>query len=141
MKLNRLSLAVLWSLLGAPPLSIARADPPAVPDASPGEKGLAAGLQPFVDQHTLAGAVVLVASKDKVLSLEAVGYSDVAAKKPMRTDDLFWIASMSKPMTATALMMLVDEGKVNVDDPVEKYLPEFKGQMLVAEQDGRPRAA
>jgi CubicO group peptidase (beta-lactamase class C family) len=101
--------------------------------ASP--QGIAASLQPFVDSHTLAGAVTLVASKDKVLSLEAVGYADIAAKKPMRTDCLFWIASMSKPITATALMMLVDEGKVNVDDPVEKYLPEFKGQRLAVEQD------
>ena len=59
---------------------------------------------------------------------------DVAAKQPMRIDCLFWIASMSKPMTATALMMLVDEGKVTLDDPVEKYLPEFQGQMLAVEQ-------
>jgi CubicO group peptidase (beta-lactamase class C family) len=79
--------------------------------------------------------VTLVATKDKILDLSAVGYADVAAKKPMATDDLFWIASMSKPITATALMMLVDEGKVNVDDPVEKYLPEFKGQMLAVEKD------
>ena len=96
---------------------------------------LAAKLQPFIDSHTLAGAVTLVATKDKILDLSAVGYADVAAKKPMATDDLFWIASMSKPITATALMMLVDEGKVNVDDPVEKYLPEFKGQMLAVEKD------
>jgi CubicO group peptidase (beta-lactamase class C family) len=53
----------------------------------------------------------------------------------MKTDALFWIASMSKPMTATALMMLVDERKVSLDNPVEKYLPEFKGQMLAVEQD------
>ena len=92
-------------------------------------------LQPFVDHHSMAGAVTLVASKEKVISLEAVGYADVAAKKPMRTDSLFWIASQSKPMTATALMMLVDEGRVNLDDPVEKYLPEFKGQMVAQEQD------
>ena len=64
-----------------------------------------------------------------------MGYADIAAKKPMRTDNLFWIASMTKPITATALMMLVDEGKVNVDDPVEKYLPEFKGQMLAVGED------
>ena len=96
---------------------------------------VAGSLQPFVNSHTLAGAVTLVASKDKVLSLEAVGYADVAAKKPMRTDCLFWIASMTKPMTATALMMLVDEGKLKLDDPVEKYLPEFTGQMVVVEQD------
>ena len=93
-----------------------------------------AALQPFVDNHTLAGAVTLVADKDKVLSLDAVGYMDIAAKRPMRTDCLFWIASMSKPMTATGLMMLVDEGRVSLDDPVEKYLPEFHGQMLAVEQ-------
>ena len=92
-------------------------------------------LQPFVETHTLAGAVTLVASKDKVLSLEAVGWADIANRQPMKTDAMFWIASQSKPMTAAALMMLVDEGKVNLDDPVEKYLPEFKGQMLAAEQD------
>jgi CubicO group peptidase (beta-lactamase class C family) len=101
---------------------------------NPPSGAIAAKLQPFVDHHTLAGAVTLVASKDKVLSLEAVGSMDIAAKKPMQTDCLFWIASMSKPITATALMILVDEGKVNVDDPVEKYLPEFKGQWLVGDQ-------
>jgi len=98
-------------------------------------KGVAGVLQPFVDSHTLAGAVTLVASKEKILSLEAVGWADIAASRPMKTDALFWIASQSKPMTATALMMLVDEGKVNVDDPVEKYLPEFQGQWLAVEQD------
>jgi CubicO group peptidase (beta-lactamase class C family) len=101
----------------------------------PPAKGIVAALQPFVDGRTLAGAVTLVADRDEVLSLEAVGFADVAAGKPMRTDALFWIASQSKPITATALMMLVDEGKVRLDDPVEKYLPEFKGQWLAAEQD------
>jgi CubicO group peptidase (beta-lactamase class C family) len=83
----------------------------------------------------LAGAVMLVATADKVLDVETVGFSDIRSHEPMKTDALFWIASQSKPMTATALMMLVDEGKVNLDDPVEKYLPEFKGQMVVAERD------
>jgi CubicO group peptidase (beta-lactamase class C family) len=95
----------------------------------------AAALQPFVERHALAGAVTLVASKDKVLSLEAVGFADIGKNKPMPTDALFWIASQSKPITATALMILVDEGKVGIDDPVEKYLPEFKGQMVISEQD------
>jgi CubicO group peptidase (beta-lactamase class C family) len=99
------------------------------------DRDMAAVLQPFIDRHELAGAVVLVASKDKVLSLDAVGFADIAAHKQMQPDALFWIASMSKPITATAVMMLVDEGKIRLDDPVEKYLPEFKGQMLVVEQD------
>jgi CubicO group peptidase (beta-lactamase class C family) len=88
-----------------------------------------------VDRGALAGAVTLVADKDNVLSLNAVGYADVAAKEPMRADTLFWIASQSKPITATALMLLVDEGKLSLDDPVAKHLPEFRSPWLVAEQD------
>jgi CubicO group peptidase (beta-lactamase class C family) len=102
-------------------------------------------LQPLVQNHTFAGAVTLVASRDGVVYLKSVGDRDVAAKAPMATDDLFWIASTSKPMTATAFMMLVDEGKINLNDPVEKYLPEFKGQMVnLAHADaanGAPGAA
>jgi CubicO group peptidase (beta-lactamase class C family) len=95
----------------------------------------AAALQPFVDKHELAGAVALVADKDKLLSVQAVGFADIAGKKAMKPDALFWIASQSKAMTATAVMMLVDEGKIALDDPVEKHLPEFRGQMVVAEKD------
>lgn len=101
--------------------------------AEPGN--LSDAVQPFVEKQELAGAVMLVADKEKVLASEAVGMADIAAGKPMRTDAMFWIASQSKPITAAALMILVDEGKVNVDDPVEKYLPQFKGQMFVAEKD------
>jgi CubicO group peptidase (beta-lactamase class C family) len=121
-----LSVLLLAALLAVPTIAVAD-DPPA--------KNIAAALQPFVDSHSLAGAVTLVADKDRVLSLEAVGYADVAAGKPMKTDALFWIASQSKSITATAFMMLVDEGKVKLDDPVEKYLPEFKGQWVTAERD------
>lgn len=105
---------------------------PAWTTATP--KKIAPVLQPFVDDRVLAGAVTLVADKGKVLSLEAVGWMDIAAQKKMQTDCLFWIASQSKPITAAALMILVDEGKVSVDDPVEKYLPEFKDQWLAVEQ-------
>src|SRR5579871_2255703 len=124
---SRLFLVVL--LLGVH----ASAPVPAAADDAARGQGVAAVLQPFVDRHALAGAVTLVADRDKDLSLEAVGFADVAARKPLRTDALFWIASQSKPITAAAFMMLVDEGKVSLDDPVEKYLPEFKGQMLAVE--------
>jgi len=99
-------------------------------------KSITAALQPFVDSHSLAGAVTLVADKDRILSTDAVGYADIAADKPLAVDALFWIASQSKPITATAFMMLVDEGKVSLDDPVEKFLPEFHGQWLEVEHDG-----
>ncbi len=73
----------------------------------------------------LSGAVTLVAAPDKTLHLDATGKADLDGDKPMRPDTLFWIASMTKPITATAVLMLQDEGKLSVDDPVEKYLPEF----------------
>jgi CubicO group peptidase (beta-lactamase class C family) len=91
---------------------------------------IASYLQPLVDNHTIAGEVTVVATKDGTVYRKALGYSDLGAKVPMPENALFWIASVSKPLTATALMMLVDEGKVSLNDPVEKYLPEFKGQMV-----------
>lgn len=95
---------------------------------------LAPALKPFVEDGTISGAVLMVTSPDKVLALETLGVADLATKKPMQPDALFWIASMTKPMTAMALMMCVEEGKLSIDDPVEKHLPEFKGQMLVVEK-------
>ena len=96
---------------------------------------IAPKLQPFVESHTLAGAVVLVANKEKVLDVETIGFADIAGGKRMQPDSVFWIASMSKPITATALMLLVDDDKVKLDDPVSKYLPEFKDIWLAVEQD------
>ena len=84
-----------------------------------------AALQPYVSSNWLAGAVTVVVSQEGVVSQDAVGYADVANKKAMTEDTLFWIASMTKPITAVAFMMLVDEGKVSLDDPVAKYLPQM----------------
>lgn len=116
--------ALLLALVALAPLPTYAAEPK-----------LADSLQPFVEKNQLAGAVVLVAGPDKVLAVETVGRADREAKTDMRPDGLFWIASMTKPMTAAALMMLVDEKKVALDDPIDKYLPEFKGQMVIAFQD------
>ncbi len=92
-------------------------------------------LQPFVDRHELAGAVALVLDRDQVLAVTSVGYADIGAATRLVPDALFWIASQSKAMTATAVMMLVDEGNIALDDAVEKYLPEFRGQLVVVEKD------
>ena len=113
-------------------LAVALGLVPPPPENTPPQ--VTSSLKSYVDRGVLAGAVTLVSSRNEVLGLESVGYSDVAAKTPMTTDALFWIASMSKPMTATALMMLVDAGKVKLDDPVERYLPEFVGQMVIAKK-------
>lgn len=86
---------------------------------------LAPKLQPYVDDQVIAGAVMLVADKDRIVDLEAVGFADIANQRKMQVDDVFWIASMSKSVTAAAFMMLVDERRVSLDDPVQKYIPEF----------------
>lgn len=90
-------------------------------------------MQRFVDDQTIAGAVTLVARHDRILRVDAVGQADLTQRRPMKADSLFWIASMTKPMTAVAVLMLQDQGRLAVDDPVEKHLPEFKGQWLLAE--------
>lgn len=91
-------------------------------------------MKVFVDQGEISGAVTLVATKNKILHLAAVGRSDLATGRKMEPNDLFWIASMTKPMTAAAAAMLVDDGKLSFDDPVEKYLPEFRNLQVVQEQ-------
>jgi len=96
---------------------------------------VAAALQPYVDREELAGAVALVADVKGILSITAVGAADRESGRPMRGDSMFWIASQSKPMTAAAVMLLVDAGKIALDDPIEKYLPEFGGLMVVSEKD------
>ena len=99
-------------------VSAVRAESPKLP-------GVGAALQEQIDRHEIAGAVTMVVSKDRVLHLETTGLADMAAHKPMQADTVFWIASMTKPITATAVLMLQDEGKLDVHDPVAKYLPEF----------------
>ena len=91
-------------------------------------------LQHFVDNDEISGAVTVVVGPDGIIALEAFGLADVAKKRSMGKDSMFWIASMTKPMTAMAVMMLVEEGKVKLDDPLEKYVPEFKGIQVKTEQ-------
>jgi CubicO group peptidase (beta-lactamase class C family) len=113
-------------------LSLVPARLPAAEPTSTDMAGVRAAMQKFVDEQEIAGAVTMVGRKDGILSIEAVGSRDLETKKPMAKDAMFRIASMTKPITAIGIMILVEEGKLAVDDPVEKHLPEFKGQMLVA---------
>jgi len=87
--------------------------------------GISPAMQEMVSKNEVAGAVTMVVTKDKVLHLESTGLADAASKRPITPDTLFWIASMTKPITGTAILMLQDEGRLNVADPVAKYLPEF----------------
>lgn len=124
----------------------------AVMAAPPAADALKAGMDPerlaripvrmkaFVEKGTVAGTVTLVQRHSAVASLEAVGYQDLASKKPMKPDTMFQIMSMTKPVVGTALMILAEEGKLAVSDPVEKYLPEFRGQWVIdGASDGKTR--
>src|SRR6478736_196546 len=87
--------------------------------------GVGDAMRKAVQSNEIAGAITVVVTKDKTIHFETTGFADVATKRPMMPDTLFWIASMTKPVTGTAILMLQDEGKLNVNDPVAKYIPEF----------------
>ncbi len=89
-------------------------------------------LQELQEKQEFAGAVTMVVGPDRIVALEAFGLADIASGRPMRKDSVFWIASMTKPITAMGVLMLVEEGKLRLDDPVEKHLPAFKGQKLAS---------
>lgn len=93
-------------------------------------------MQRYVDEHIVAGAVTVIGSKNGIASIEAVGQQNIAESKPLTKDAVFRIASMTKPITAIAIMILAEEKKLTVDDPVEKHLPEFAGQKLVVSREG-----
>jgi CubicO group peptidase (beta-lactamase class C family) len=92
-------------------------------------------MKAFVDKGTIAGSVTLVSRHGVIASLEAVGFTDLDHKTPLRTDAIFQIHSMTKPVTAAGIMLLMEEGKLALSDPVEKHLPEFRGMWLIESQD------
>src|SRR5438067_7603441 len=83
-------------------------------------------VQRYIDAKEITGAVTIVARRGKVAEFEAQGLMDVEAKAAMRKDAIFRMASMSKPVTAVAILMLVEEGKVRLTDPVSRFIPGFK---------------
>ncbi len=89
-------------------------------------------LRKATDTDGYLGAVSLVFNDGKVVQSQAYGYRDLARTAPMRTDSIFRIYSMTKTATTVAVLMLMEEGKLNLDDPVEKFLPEFAGMQVFA---------
>jgi CubicO group peptidase (beta-lactamase class C family) len=117
-----------------------------LPRATPAEAGMSgptlAGatdlLKRFVAEQKIAGAVAGIARNGKLVYLESAGVQDLASRTPMTNASMFRIYSMTKPMTAVAVMMLYEEGRFRLDDPVSKYLPEFK-DTVVAVAGSTPR--
>jgi CubicO group peptidase (beta-lactamase class C family) len=145
MKTNLISVRTVVFALVALPLTAA-----SIPTAKPEDVGLSSErlqrvhqmIQRHIDAGDISGAVTLVARKGRVAHLEAHGLMDIESKKPMPKDAIFRIASMSKVVTGTAIMMLVEEGKIRLTDPVSKFIPEFRGQKVaVALPGGRGGAA
>ena len=116
----------------------------AVPTGKPEDVGFSSerlgrikeAVQRHIDSGNVPGAVTLVARRGRVVHFEAHGLNDVEAKKPMPKDAIFRLASMSKPIAATAVMMMIEEGKVRLNDPVSRFIPEFKQSMVAVPKGG-----
>lgn len=129
-----------WSslLAVASPKAMAQ---PNLPRAEPEYVGMSAArlervgeaIRKHIDEHHISGAVSLVARRGFVVQYEAYGLKDVASGQPMTRDTLFRMASSTKPVTGVAILMLIEEGKIHFQDPVSKFIPEFK-TLKVAEK-------
>src|SRR5688572_25896187 len=125
-------------------VSVGRADP--LPRGEAKTAGFApdkldqinALLKAAVEKKQVTGGAALVARNGKVIHVSAVGIQDIEAKVPMSESTIFRIASMTKPITSVAIMILADDGKLNVTDPLSKFVPEFKEmKVLVPDKDGK----
>jgi CubicO group peptidase (beta-lactamase class C family) len=92
-------------------------------------------MQRHIDAHDFSGAVTLVARNGQIAWFHAQGLMDIEANKPMEKDSIFRVFSMSKPVCGAAILMLIEEGKVRLNDPVSKFIPEFKGSKVAVLQD------
>lgn len=98
-------------------------------------------MQRYVESGDIAGSGTLVARRGHMVHLEAQGVMDQESKKPMRADSIFRLASMTKPITSLAVMMLHEEGKFLLNDPVSKFLPEFRNPKVAVANAPNERAA
>jgi CubicO group peptidase (beta-lactamase class C family) len=136
--MNRIQHAVLAGLLLLGPARAAVADE--LPFVAAPEAGMSASkldraksvVQAMLDKGQSAGVVVVVARRGKLVLMDALGKMDIAAGKPMSADSIFRIYSMTKPITTAAAMLLHEEGKFQLDDPVCNYLPQFKGLRVLS---------
>src|ERR1700686_1256201 len=118
-----LFLALLAFPLGA---ASTKAKPEEVGPSSDRLPRIHAAIQRHIDAGDISGAVTLVGRKGHLAYLEAQGLMDIATKKPMSTDTIFHLASMTKPIAGVAVLMLMEEGKLRLNDPVSKFIPELK---------------
>lgn len=104
--------------------------------SSQGLEPIGPALQAVVDAGDLSGFVTLVWRKGEVVQVQALGQRDIAAGKPMTRDTIFRIASMTKPVTSTVALMLMEEGRLRLDDPITRWAPEFADMQVLKAADG-----
>jgi len=127
----------LGTLQGA--ATLPRATPDAVGMSTERLQLATAILRQYVADRKISGAVAAVARRGKLVYLEPVGLQSLESRAPMTERSLFRIYSMTKAVTATAVMMLVEEGRLRLTDPASKFLPEFKNMMVQEDGSGAPR--
>jgi CubicO group peptidase (beta-lactamase class C family) len=98
-------------------------------------------IKTYIDAGQISGAVTMVSRKGRIAHFEAQGLMDIDAKTPMRKDAIFRMASMSKPVTGVAILMLMEEGKLRLSDPVSRFIPEFKNMKVAVPKPGSEAAA
>ena len=155
MKRNRVPLGLAATcLLGIGLYPAAAKDLPSIDPVAAGlsKEGLArldTGIAAAAARHEIPGGVVLIARQGRIAHFVSFGVSDRDTQRPMRKDDIFRIYSMTKPVVSVALLTLYEQGKFQLDDPLEKYIPEFKnlkvyagenkdGEMLLADPKRKP---
>jgi CubicO group peptidase (beta-lactamase class C family) len=114
--------------------------PESVGFSADGLKAFQRTMRALVDESKLAGVTTLVARHGKVVHVDAYGVRDLATKKPVATDTIFRLASMTKPIVGVAMMMLWEQGKWTLDDPVAKHIPEFAGLKVATPKGEVPQA-
>ncbi len=140
--------AVLSALILASVVILARPLTAAAPAAKPEDVGLSTDrlkrvaelVQRHISAGSFTGAVTLVARNGRIAHHEAHGLMDLEAKKPMVKDGIFRIMSMTKPVVGVAILMMMEEGKVRLQDPVSKFIPEWKNMTVGVPQPAAPGA-
>jgi CubicO group peptidase (beta-lactamase class C family) len=133
-----LASAVLLAAVLAPPLAAG-----GVPAGKPEEAGMSSerlqrihqAMERHIEAGEISGAVTLVARHGKIVHFQAHGLMDLDTSTPMMTDAIFRIASMTKPITGVAVMLMVEEGRIRLNDPVSKFIPEFKDTKVALPRD------
>lgn len=144
MRSHALSRYVALFVFVVVPIFVPAARGQELPTAKPEDVGLSterlvrigSAVQALVDDHKVAGAITIVARRGKIVYFEAVGKRDIDSGEPMERDTILRFYSMTKPITSVAVMMLVEDGKIDLDDPVAKHLPKLNGVKVFLRANG-----